>query len=357
MLLQIVDDNETNLMLFEQIARRLGPEVEVACHADPLAGIAACEAEMPDLVLVDYMMPNMDGHEYVARVRAMPGGRDVPIVMVTAAAERSVRQKALELGVTDFLAKPVDPSEVRVRLNNLLALRKSHLKLKNQNRWLADEVAKATGALLEREEELIVRLARAAEFRDPETGGHIHRMAHYSLLIARNLNLPKDTCELILKAAPMHDIGKLGTPDGILLKPGRLDEEELVVMKRHPVIGHAILSGSTSQLIQLGAEIALSHHERWDGLGYPHGLKGEAIALPGRIVAVADVFDALTSDRPYKRSWAVERARDLLAENSGTHFEPACIDAFFGAWSEVLAIRERFADPELPEDAGLAGMV
>jgi putative two-component system response regulator len=353
MLVQIVDDNDTNLMLFEQIVRRVDGGLDVSCHPDPLTALEECTRQMPDLVLLDYMMPGIDGHEYVRRIRAMPGARDVPIVMITAAADRFVRQTALELGVTDFLAKPVDPSEMRVRVTNLLALRRGHLRLRDQNRWLADEVRIATQAVLDREEELIIRLAKAAEFRDPETGSHIHRMAHYSRLIAQGLGLPEEQCRLIFKAAPMHDVGKLGTPDGILLKPGRLNEDEMRVMRRHPVIGHAILAGSTSQLIQLGAEIAICHHEKFDGTGYPYQLAGELIPMSGRIVAVADVFDALTSERPYKTAWDLERARGFMSENAGLHFDPACIAVFLDAWEEILTIRSRFADPDTPLDAML----
>ncbi|CCG39724.1 HD domain-containing phosphohydrolase [Magnetospirillum molischianum] len=353
MLVHIVDDNDTNLMLFEQIVRRVDSEVSIACYPDPLAALVDCARQMADLVLVDYMMPGIDGHEYVRRMRAIPGARDVPIVMITAAADRFVRQTALELGVTDFLTKPVDPSEMRVRVTNLLALRRSHLRLRDQNRWLAEEVRNATRAMLDREEELIVRLAKAAEFRDPETGSHILRMAHYSRLIACGLGLADDLCELIFKAAPMHDVGKLGTPDHILLKPGRLDDNETEVMRHHPIIGHAILSGSSSHLIQLGAEIAITHHEKFDGTGYPYGIAGETIPISGRIVAVADVFDALTSRRPYKKAWEMERAKAFLIENSGHHFDPHCVEAFLAAWNEVLDIQTRFADPvELTSVAG-----
>lgn len=348
MLVQIVDDNETNLMLFEQIVRKVD-DVDICCFADPLEAIASCSNSMPDLILVDYMMPDLDGHQFVAKVRSSPGGRDVPIIMVTAAADRQVRQKALELGVTDFLTKPVDPSEVRVRVTNLLALRRSHLKLRDQNRWLADEVRRATQTIYDREEELVIRLAKAAEFRDPETGGHINRMAHYSFLIAEGMGMPHSQCEPLLKAAPMHDVGKLGTPDGILLKPGRLDPEELVVMRRHAEIGHSILAGSSSQLICMGAEIALTHHEKYDGTGYPNQLAGADIPVMGRIVAVADVFDALTSERPYKKAWEVEQARNFLTEGAGTHFDPKCVDAFLNGWNQALTIKARFADPEWPD--------
>lgn len=344
MRIQIVDDNETNLMLFEQIALRVAEDVTVECFADPVKALEDARQLLPDLVLVDYMMPVMDGHQFLAEIRKLPGGRDVPILMITAAGERSVRQKALELGATDFLTKPVDPTEVRVRLANLLALRRSHLRLHDRNRWLADEVRKATQEISAREHELVVRLSKAAEFRDPETGGHIQRMAHYSKLIAHGMGLAPDLCDLILRAAPMHDVGKLGIPDGILLKPGRLDSNEFDVMKRHPGIGHAILDGSNSQLIALGAEIALTHHEKFDGSGYPNGLRGEDIPLPGRIVAVADVFDALTSQRPYKEAWTVERARNFLVEGKGSHFDPACVDAFLTAWDEAMIIKAHFID-------------
>jgi len=349
----VVDDNETNLILFTQLAQTLSNDIEVEDYLDPRAALAACAAAMPDLVLVDFMMPDMDGHQFIAGMRALPGSKEVPIVMVTAADERQVRHKALDLGATDFIAKPVDPNEVKARLRNLLALRRSHLKLQDRNVWLGQEVRKATQALVDREHELILRLAKAAEYRDPETGGHIQRMAHYSQLIAARLGLDEDHCEVILQAAPMHDIGKMGIPDGILLKPGRLDDDEMSVMKQHPEIGHSILAGSNSRLIQAAAEIALSHHEKWDGSGYPKQLTGEAIPLYGRIVAIADVFDALTSARPYKKAWSIEQAVDYISQNAGSHFDPACVEAFFKDLQEVLAIRERFLEPEAPEDPPL----
>ena len=349
----IIDDNDTNLMLFEQIVRRLGDDLLISCFADPIQAVARCGEEVPDLVLVDYMMPGMDGHEVLRRLRALPAARDVPIVMVTAASERSVRQTALELGATDFIAKPIETGEVKARLTNLLALRRNHLQLKDRNVWLADEVRRATRTIADREEELIVRLSRAAEFRDPETGAHISRMAHYSTLIATSLGLSAEECDLILRASPMHDIGKLGIPDGILLKPGRLDPDEMDVMRKHAQIGFSILDGSDSRMIRMGAEIALSHHEKFDGTGYPAGLAGEAIPFTGRIVAVADVFDALTSLRPYKPAWDLDKAAAFVKEYAGSHFDPACAEAFLSHWSEVLKIRERFADPveeaELPD--------
>lgn len=347
MRVQIVDDNDTNLMLFERLVLRAGPDVAVTTHLDPQEALESCHQVMPDMVVVDFMMPKMDGHRYVEAIRRLPEGRDIPIVMITAAADRSIRQQALELGVTDFLTKPVDPSEAKVRFSNLLALRRSHLQLRDRNRLLAREINRATATVADREQELILRLSKAAEFRDPETGAHILRMARYSQLIALKLGLPEEQCDLLLRAAPMHDLGKLGIPDDILLKPGRLTEEEYKIMSKHPEIGHAILSGSDSQLIRMGAEIALTHHEKFDGSGYPNHLKGQDIPLMGRIVAVADVFDALTSARPYKAAWTVERARQLLIDNSGSHFDPACVEAFLAEWDEVLSIREQLNDDDV----------
>lgn len=344
MRVQIVDDNQTNLHLFRSILKTLSPDLEVESHLDPVAALAACGEHLPDLILVDFMMPHMDGHQYIAEVRRLPKARDVPIVMITAANERTVRHRALELGATDFVTKPVDVFEMKARLSNLLELRRSTLRLRDRNRWLAEEVAKATTVVAEREHELIIRLSKAAEFRDPETGAHITRMAHYSDIIAQGLGLPADDCRLILLAAPMHDVGKLGIPDGILLKPGKLDADEFAIMKTHSAIGHTILRDSPSQLIALGAEIALTHHEKFDGTGYPNGLAGNAIPLTGRIVAVADVFDALTSERPYKAAWPVDKARALLEESRGSHFDPACVDVFLADWGRVLDIRERFVD-------------
>ena len=340
----IIDDYDTNLFLLEKIIARVDETVSVETFLDPVKAVERCSQQMPDMVLVDYMMPGMDGHEVIERIRKMPDAANVPIVMITAIDEHDVRQKALKLGATDFIAKPIEPQETKARLTNLLALRRSHLKLKDRNKWLVDEVREAIKAIADREEELIVKLSRAAEFRDPETGAHISRMAHYSWLTAVQLGVDSDICDLILRAAPMHDVGKLGTPDGILLKPARLDPVELDVMRRHSVIGYSILEGSSSKLIMLAADIALYHHEKFDGTGYPKGLKGDAIPLAARIVAVADVFDALTSERPYKQAWDLERARAFLIEHSGTHFDPLCVDAFLAVWDDVLQIRERYAD-------------
>ncbi|MCC6785552.1 MAG: HD domain-containing protein, partial [Planctomycetes bacterium] len=257
---------------------------------------------------------------------------------------------------TDFLAKPIDRTEFLARARNMLALWRTQRALADRAAWLAGEVDKATQAVLARERETLFCLGRAAEYRDPETGGHIMRMANYSRLVAERLGLPRAEQDLILMAAPMHDVGKLGIPDRILLKPGRLTDEEMAVMKTHAQIGYEILKDSSSNVLQVGAVIARAHHEKFDGGGYPAGLAGEAVPLYGRIVAVADVFDALTSERPYKSAWEVDRARSFIVEAGGTHFDPACVDAFLASWEDVLAVREQHRDqPEAaaPADSAL----
>ncbi len=339
----IVDDSDINLTLLSALVRRLG-DCEPLLFQESPKGLAWCAENLPDLIVVDYMMPDLDGIEFVSRLRRMEGREDVPILMITANDDKEVRYESLQKGATDFLNKPVDRVEFSARVRNMLALGASRKKLADKAAWLADEVRKATAATHAREQELLFRMSRAAEFRDPETGAHIQRMAHYSRLIARRLGFSSDEQDLILQAAPMHDVGKIGIPDYILLKPGRLTPEEYDAMKRHTVIGHELLSGSEFKVFQTASVIAVAHHEKFDGSGYPYGLYGEDIPLLGRIVAVADVFDALTSVRPYKDAWPLEKAEAYLRESRGTHFDPACLDAFFAARDEVLDIHARYQD-------------
>lgn len=342
----IVDDSDINLTLLSALVRRLG-DCEPLLFQESPKGLAWCSENLPDLIILDYMMPDLDGIEFVSRLRRIEGREDVPVLMITANDDKEVRYDALQKGATDFLNKPVDRIEFSARVRNMLMLGASRKKLADKAAWLAEEVRKATAAIQAREQELLFRMSRAAEFRDPETGAHIQRMAHYSRLIATRLGLPADQQELILQAAPMHDVGKIGIPDFILLKRGKLTPEEYDQMKSHTVIGHELLSGSESRVFQTAAVIAISHHERFDGKGYPHGLSGESIPLLGRIVAVADVFDALTSVRPYKEAWSLEHAEAYLRENRGAHFDPACVDAFFSAWDDVLDIHARYEDDSL----------
>ena len=339
----IIDDTQMNVTLLQHLVGEL-PDCESVCFTDPVAALEWCLANEPDLVIVDYMMPILSGTELVERFRAHHP--DVPVLMLTANHETALRHGALQIGVTDFLNKPMDNIEFLARVKNMLALRASHKKLANHAAWLADEVHRATETIVAQEQEAIFCLSKAAEYRDPETGGHILRMAHYSCHIARCMALSVAQQDLLLAAAPMHDIGKVGTPDMILLKPGKLTESEMVIMKQHATIGFEILSSSSSPLMQVAAEIAHTHHEKFDGSGYPRALVGEAIPLFGRIVAVADVFDALTSVRPYKKSWSIEDATQWLLDGKGKHFDPACVDAFLREWDEVLKIKQRFVDDE-----------
>ncbi len=337
----IIDDVQMNVLLLQHLVRKL-PDCEHIGFTDSVAALAWCLDNDPDLVIVDYMMPELDGIELVRKFRVQYA--DSPVLMVTANHEAKIRHLALEVGVTDFLNKPIDNIEFLARAKNMLGLRSSHKKLSDRAAWLAEEVRLAMAKIVRQEHETIFSLAKAAEYRDPETGTHIIRMAHFSKHIARMMGLPQDKQDLLLEAAPMHDIGKVGTPDAILLKPGRLTPDEFAIMKQHTIIGYQVLSVCESPRLQLAAEIAWTHHEKFDGSGYPRGLAGDAIPLFGRIVAVADVFDALTSARPYKKAWAVESTIQLIKESSGTHFDPACVVAFFQEFDEVLAIKAKFAD-------------
>ena len=339
----IVDDTHINLVLMSRLIGKLDGVQTVTFQAAQPA-LAWCNSHPWDLLIIDYMMPDLNGLELIARLHGDPRERP-PVLMVTASMDVEVRHRALENGASDFLIKPIDKVEFLARTRNMLQLRRATVGLQHRASWLADEVAKATVELRDREQETIMLLARASEYRDPETGAHILRMAHYSRLIAAQLGLPPQEQDDIFNAAPMHDVGKVGTPDQILLKPGRLTDDEMAVMRQHAQIGYDILKSSQARMLQLAATIALTHHERYDGAGYPNGLRGEAIALAGRIVAVADVFDALTSRRPYKRAWSMDAARQYLLDHSGSHFDPRCVTALLARWDEVQAIRARYDDP------------
>lgn len=339
----IIDDDKSILDLLSHVLTQQ-PSDRVFTFPDPSVALAWCAQHEPDLVVVDYMMPEMDGLQFIQSFRWLEGRDDVPLLMLTADQQTSVRHQALKLGANDFVNKPLDIIEIAARISNMLALRHSQKKLRDRASWLAEEVAKATSEICLREHETIIKLSRAAEYRDPETGTHILRMAHYSRLIARNLGMDMEQQQLLMDAAPMHDIGKVGIPDHILLKPSRLTEDEMLIMRQHTRIGYSILSGSSSSLLQMAAQIALSHHEKYDGSGYPYGLVGEDIPISGRIVAVADVYDALSSERPYKTAWMQDQVLELLRECAGKHFDPRCVDALLSSIDEAQAIKQRFQD-------------
>jgi len=341
----IIDDNIVNLELVTHLARKV-EDCEPVPFQNPLAGLLWCTENDVDVVIVDFMMPEIDGIAFIRSFRELPDKGETPILMLTSDQDRETRYEALRCGANDILQRPVDAIEFWARLKNMMALRRSQKLLADRASHLALEVAKATLEIARREDEMITRLSRAAEFRDPETGAHILRMAQYSHVIAVKMGLPPGQCDLILKAAPMHDIGKVAIPDRILLKPGKLTADEFEIMKGHAEAGYRILRGSASQMLRIAAGIARSHHEKYDGSGYPLGLSGGMIPLPARIVAIADVFDALTSSRPYKDGWPVEQALHFLASGSGSHFDPICVSAFMARADEVRRIHDAFPGVE-----------
>lgn len=339
----ILDDSPVNREVLSSLVQRV-PGSHARAFADPHESLAYCTDADPDLYVVDYMMPGMDGIEFVQRVRALPGREEVPIVMVTATEDRAVRRKALEVGATDFLNSPVEAQEFLVRIRNMLKLRQAYCRLTTRADDLTVEVEQATAQVRASERDTLYALARAAEYRDPETGAHILRMAHFACLIADSFGFRSDEQDLLLQAAPLHDLGKIGTPDHILLKTAPLTQEEAAIMRQHTTIGWQILRSHVSPILQAGAVIARSHHERFDGKGYPLGLVGSEIPLYGRMVAVADVLDALTSSRVYKKAWPLARAREHLIEGRGTQFDPVCVDALIQRWPEALEIMHCYAD-------------
>ena len=341
----IVDDQSTGRKILEKLVLGITPKPLVESFTDPRKALERIDDQTPDLILADYKMPIMDGLEFTKRVRAIPACGDVPLVIVTVVQDIQIRYKALAIGATDFLTRPVDQHECQVRCRNLLALRKQQQIVKDRAKWLEDQVALATGQVRGRERETLLILARAGEYRDHDTGNHVMRMAKYARAMAEKLGFTEMECEEIELAAPLHDIGKIGIPDAILLKPGKLTADEFQIMQAHPIIGYEILSGSQSRFIQIGAVIALGHHEKFDGSGYPKRLRGAEIPLAARIVAVADVFDALTSARPYKAAWPFDEAVAYIRDQAGRHFDPLCVQAFLDQIDEIRAIGRRLCDP------------
>lgn len=342
----IVDDQSTGRMILEEVVRTAEQAVAVHSFADPVQALQWAKGNPVDLILTDYKMPNMDGSEFVRWLRQIPSCADIPVVVITVVEDRAVRYKALAAGATDFLTKPIDHQECRARCRNLLLLRRQQQIVKDRAKWLERKVEDAVQEIAVRETETLLRLARAGEYRDEGTGNHVLRMARFSRLIAESLGLEKDECHVIEQASPMHDIGKIGIPDQILLKPGKLDGAERQVMDTHTTIGFQILRDSPSRFLQAGAVIALRHHERFDGSGYPDGIGGREIPLKARIVAVADVYDALMSDRPYKSAWPIQEALDYLTREKGKHFDPECVDAFMGRLDHVVRIQQELRDAQ-----------
>ncbi len=339
MRLLIVDDSRSSLALIGSIVQQTLEDDPELCLS-PLEALEKCDQTQFDLVIVDHIMPEMDGVAFTAALRARPAYRTVPVIMVTSDLDKHVRIEAIKAGATDFLHKPFDPTELQARVANLLALRQAEVELADRAQWLTREVERATAHLLAREEEIIYRLARAIEYRDGDTGEHVSRVAQISQLIAEGIGLSPERCRMIYLAAPLHDIGKIGIADAILSKPGKLTPEEMAIMREHVTIGARILERGSSELIRTAELIAQSHHEKWDGSGYPDRLSETDIPVEARIVAIADVFDALCSERPYKQAWPIDKAYAEIIRCSGSHFDPECVDAFRAKWPEISAIMQ-----------------
>lgn len=339
----IVDDQTSARTMLRHILEDISPELDVLDFGDPQTALRWCEDNRPDLLLLDYRMPVIDGLEFARRFRRPLLHRDVPIVLVTVVGDEPIRQAALDAGVIDFLVKPVRPRELRARCRNLLQLRQQAESVKQRALSLEQRLLSSMHEVEERERETLTRLARAIAYRDASTSANLERLAAVAGMIAEQLGMFEDEVRMIELAAPLHDIGKIAIPDSVLMKPGPLDDSEIAVMRRHPQIGHDLLNDSQNRFIQIGATIALRHQERYDGSGYPDGLVGDQIPIEARVVAVADVFDALISKRPYKRAWTIQEALDYLAEQSGKLFDPSCVDALMSNRERLAHICERFA--------------
>ena len=316
----VVDDEPANLKVIREV---LANDYRLSFAKSGELALQLIENEPPKLILLDIMMPAMSGFEVCKVLKANPKTAHIPVIFVTALSHEQDESEGFALGAVDYITKPISPAIVRARVKN-------HLSLVQAEQLQLAHI------------DLIQRLGRAAEYKDTDTGEHIARMSRYSKVLALAYGMSEYEAEQLKQAAPMHDVGKIGIPDSVLLKPGRLNENEYEHMKQHALIGAKILENSTSPLLQLAHKLALEHHEKWDGTGYPYGLKGEEISIEGRIVTIADVFDALTSKRPYKKAWSVEEALDLLKDEAGKHFDPQLVDLFIGQIDSIIEIKNTY---------------
>ena len=339
----LVDDEPANLKLLERTLRSHGYEALLPI-GDPREVVGWYETVRPDLIVLDLRMPHLDGFEVMQQLQALEDPLLPPILVLTAQGGQDQRLRALAAGARDFLGKPFDGSELVARARNLLDAQLAQRMLNDQKAVLQRIVRERTEDLYRTRLAITRRLSMAAEYRDEETGDHILRMSQTCAILAQAIGWDDGQRDLMLNASPMHDVGKIGIPDEILLKPGGFEPHEWEIMKRHTEIGSRLLDGDDSTLMQMACEIAHTHHEKWDGSGYPRGLAGEAIPISGRIAAVADVFDALTSERPYKRAWSIDAAVDRIRASSGMHFDPQLVEAFLQRLPEITRLREQFPD-------------
>ncbi len=347
----VVDDNPGNVQLLEMLLTRAG-YASVTGLTDPRQVVPLHEKNPFDLILLDIRMPHMSGFDVMAALRRIARDDYLPILVLTAQTDMATRLKALELGAKDFVNKPFDQAEVLNRIANMLEVRLLYNERRRQNEILEGRVRERTAELEETRLEMIRRLARAGEYRDNETGMHVVRMSKYCERLALGAGLGERFARDILVASPMHDVGKIGIPDNILLKPGPLDPEERRIMETHVAIGADIIGGHPAPELRMARGVALTHHEKWDGNGYPHRLKGDTIPIEGRICAISDVFDALTSERPYKRAWPLNKAISFVRGNAGSHFDPDLVAVFDQALPDLMDLRGRYADgPEHDMDS------
>ena len=341
--IMMVDDEAVNLKVLGKMLETQG-YFDLVPVQDARTVVEVYRQRRPDLILLDLNMPHLDGYEVLAALKALADPLLPPIIMLTAQHGKDSVLRSLNNGARDYITKPFDMGELLARVGTMLEVRMAHRLVYAEKETLESMVRLRTEELLETRLQIVQRLGRASEYRDNETGRHIQRVSWTAVIIARSLGWTAQELENLLHAAPMHDIGKIGIPDTILLKPGKLNSAEWETMKTHTLIGAHILGGDDSELLRFAEEIALSHHEKWDGKGYPKGLAGEEIPVSGRIIAIIDVFDALTSARPYKERWPVEAAVRYIAEHRGTHFAPDLVDIFMEKLPEILAIREDLVD-------------
>lgn len=328
----VVDDAPENLDILKGL---LTPHYAIKVAINGLTAIKIANSHTPDLILLDIMMPEIDGYEVCRRLKADPNTAKIPIIFVTAMSDATDEKRGFSVGAVDYVTKPIQPDTVKARVA-------THLALAEQQRSCEAKVTQRTQQLEASQRAAISMLGEAGHYNDNDTGIHIWRMASYAALLARSIHWSVEQTRLIELAAPMHDTGKIGIPDAILKAPRRLTDDEMDIIKTHTTIGHSILSKSETPLFQMAADIALSHHERWDGSGYPNGLTGEAIPEAARITAITDVFDALTMKRPYKEAWPVEEAFEAIEKERGTHFDPRLVDIFLSMQSEVIKLQQKW---------------
>ncbi len=329
----VVDDAPENLDVIKEL---LIPDYIVKAAINGKTAIKIATTLPPDLILLDIMMPEMDGYEVCRRLKADPDTSKIPVIFVTAMSESIDEQRGFSVGAIDYVTKPINPDTVRARV-------RTHLALSEQQRTCQAEVAKRTKELEESQRAAISMLGAAGHYNDNDTGNHIWRMAAYAARLAQAIHWPVEQTALLELAAPMHDTGKIGIPDAILKAPRKLSDEEMAIIKTHTTIGHSILSKNKTPLFKIAADIALNHHERWDGSGYPNALAGDKIPEAARITAICDVFDALTMKRAYKKAWPIEKAFETIQNESGAHFDPYLVESFLGIKEEIIKIQKKWA--------------